>query len=135
MIDRITKEQRSKNMAAIKGWDTKPEMYVRRFFHKHGLRYRLYVKSLPGKPDIVLKKYKTVVFVHGCFWHGHGCKKSTLPKTNKKFWSLKIKGNIQRDKKNIQLLSDKGWKIIVIWECEINDNILKKYLDEIKSNV
>ncbi len=105
-------------MAAIRGKDTKPEMTVRKFLHRRGFRYRLHVKDLPGKPDIVIPKFRTVVFVHGCFWHRHkGCKNAVLPKTNPDFWEKKLKGNVKRDRKNLEALRNMGWRIVVVWEC------------------
>jgi DNA mismatch endonuclease, patch repair protein len=116
-------------MSRIPSKNTKPEMLVRRFLYTHGFRYRLHLKGLPGKPDIVLSKYKTIIFVHGCFWHGHqNCKKSLLPKTRKEWWLNKIETNIQRDKKNINLLVANGWKVEVIWQCELAKNKYKKKL-------
>src|SRR6187200_2689282 len=120
MADVHTKEQRSYNMSRIKGKDTKPEMLVRRFLHAKGFRYKLHDKSLPGKPDIVLPKHKTVIFVHGCFWHGHeGCKYYVVPKTRTEWWLDKINGNVANDLKKEKVLVDAGWRIIRIWECEV----------------
>ena len=120
MADIKSKEERSRNMAAIKGKDTKPEMIVRKYIFSKGLRYRIHVKSLPGNPDIVLPKYKTVVFINGCFWHGHdACKYFRLPKSNIEFWDTKIKNNKNRDIINEERLKEAGWKVIRIWECEI----------------
>jgi len=119
MADIVDKETRSRMMSGIRGKDTKPEMIVRRALHKAGYRYRLHVKDLPGKPDIVLPKYKTVIFVHGCFWHHHDCKNSKWPKTREEFWRKKIEGNVARDKKAYAELEKLGWKVIVIWECQI----------------
>ncbi len=111
---------RSYNMRQIKGKNTKPEMVVRKFLFSKGYRYRLHVKTLPGKPDIVLPKYKTVIFVHGCFWHGHeGCKYFVVPKTRTDFWLNKINTNRRNDEKAMTLLKKAGWKIIIIWECEL----------------
>jgi DNA mismatch endonuclease (patch repair protein) len=122
-MDVHTKEIRSKNMAAIKGKDTKPEMLVRRFLHANGFRYKLHDKSLPGKPDIVLPKYKTVIFIHGCFWHGHkDCKYFVIPKTRTEWWLNKINGNIDNDAKAIKALKKEGWRIITIWECDLKAN-------------
>ncbi len=120
MADRMTKEQRHKCMSRIKGKDTKPELIVRRHLHAHGYRYRINVKRLPGTPDIVLRKYKTVIFINGCFWHGHeGCKYFVMPKSNTPFWAKKIERNKQRDiEKRIQL-RHLGWHTIIIWECEL----------------
>jgi len=107
-------------MSQIKGKNTKPEMLVRKFLHAHGYRYKLHDKSLPGKPDIVLPKYKTVIFVHGCFWHGHkDCKYFVIPKTRTDWWVNKINGNIANDNKASQALKKEGWKIITIWECNL----------------
>lgn len=120
MADVMTPEQRSRCMAAVKGKDTKPEMIVRKYLFSRGLRYRVNDRKLPGSPDIVLKKYKTVVFVDGCFWHGHeDCKYFRLPKSNVDFWRHKITVNIARDHVNNVDLKQAGWRVIRIWECEI----------------
>ena len=120
MADVHSKEIRSKNMAAIKGKNTKPEMLVRKFLHANGYRYKLHDKSLPGKPDIVLPKYKTVIFVHGCFWHGHeNCKYYVVPKTRTEWWLNKINGNIANDTKALKALKKDGWKIIILWTCNL----------------
>ena len=122
MADVKTPEQRSRNMAAIKGKDTKPEMIVRKYLFSRGLRFRVQVRKLPGKPDIVLPKYKTAIFVNGCFWHGHeGCKYFRLPKSNVEFWKEKIERNIERDKESMQTLFDLGWKVVRVWECELRN--------------
>ena len=120
-------KSRSKNMSAIKSKNTKPEIIVRKFLHSKGYRFRIHRKDLPGSPDIVLPKYKTVVFVHGCFWHRHeGCKYKTMPKTRKEFWENKFNQNIKRDKNNFKELEKLNWKVFVIWECQIKnlENIL-----------
>jgi len=118
---------RSKNMSAIRGKDTKPEMLVRRFLHSEGLRYRLHQKGLPGKPDLVFRRFQTVVFVHGCFWHRHkGCKNSIMPKNNRDFWKKKLESNVKRDYKNRTALTSAGWRVLVIWECEIDEKALDK---------
>jgi len=120
MADVHTKEQRSYNMSRIRSKDTKPELLVRKFLFSKGFRYRLHVKALPGKPDIVLPKYKTVIFIHGCFWHGHeNCKYFVVPKTKPEWWLNKISGNIANDKKAGKNLLSAGWNIIAIWECEL----------------
>ena len=120
MADVMTPEQRSRCMAAVKGKDTKPEMIVRKYLFSRGLRFRVQVRKLPGTPDIVLPKYKTVIFVNGCFWHGHkGCKYFRLPKSNVDFWQTKITRNIERDAETEAELAAMGWKVIRIWECEI----------------
>ena len=122
MTDIKTPEQRSRNMAAIKGKDTKPEMIVRKYLFSRGLRFRVQVRKLPGTPDIVLPKYRTAIFVNGCFWHGHeGCKYFRLPKSNVEFWKEKIERNIERDRESMQALLDLGWKVIRVWECELRN--------------
>ena len=120
MADKMTKEQRHRCMSRIKGRDTKPEMLVRRYLHSRGYRYRVNVRRLPGTPDIVLRKYKTAIFINGCFWHGHeGCKYFVLPKSNSQFWQRKIDRNKKRDiEKRIQLRR-LGWHTIIIWECQL----------------
>ena len=126
-------EIRSYNMSRIRSKDTKPEMMVRKFLHAQGFRYNLHGKYkgiiLPGKPDIVLPKYKTVIFVHGCFWHGHeGCKYFKIPETRTDWWKAKIERNIETDRNSKQKLSDAGWKILTIWQCELHkDKILVNY--------
>ena len=127
-------EQRSRNMSAIKSKNTKPEIKVRKVLHSMGYRFRLHSKDLPGSPDIVLPKYKTVIFVHGCFWHRHeNCKYASTPKTRQEFWNKKFNENINRDKINQENLSSKGWKIIIVWECEIKNK--KINLEQIFKNV
>ena len=122
MADKHSKETRSYNMSRIRGKNTKPEEIVRKYLFAQGFRYRKNDSRFPGKPDIVLPKYKTVIFVNGCFWHGHeGCRYFVWPKNNASFWRSKINGNIQRDARNVQLLVDRGWKIITIWECELKN--------------
>jgi len=123
MVDVHSKITRSYNMSKIKGKDTKPELIVRKYLHSNGYRYRLHDKRLPGKPDIVLPKYKTVIFIHGCFWHKHkNCKYFVIPKTRTDWWLTKINGNVKKDEKNYSVLKKLGWKIIVIWECELKPN-------------
>lgn len=120
MTDIKTPEERSRNMSAIKSNDTKPEMIVRRYLHGLGYRYGLHNKKLPGRPDIVLRRYKTIIFVNGCFWHGHeNCKYYRLPKSNTDFWQTKIAQNRVRDERDIKELVQLGWHVIVIWECEL----------------
>jgi len=117
-------------MSRIGGRDTKPELLVRSLLHSLGYRFRLQGKDLPGKPDIILPKHKKVIFVHGCFWHGHaGCSRSKRPDTNMEFWNKKIDGNMERDKYNIQRLEDSGWMALTLWTCEIKDQeVLKNML-------
>lgn len=134
MADVHDKETRSYNMSRIKGKDTKPEMLVRKFLHANGFRYRLHVKNLPGKPDIVLPKYKTVIFVHGCFWHGHkGCKKAKLPTTKAEWWKNKIDGNVKNDKKAYKALAEQGWKVAEVWGCTLNSMSREQTLVRLKS--
>lgn len=129
MADVHDKETRSYNMSRIKGKDTKPELLVRKFLHANGYRYRLHLKDLPGKPDIVLPKYKTVIFVHGCFWHGHeGCKYFTIPKTKSEWWKNKIETNAANDTKAMKALKKDGWKIITIWTCELKPKKVEETL-------
>ena len=126
-------EQRSRNMSAIKSKNTKPEITVRKLLHSMWYRFRLHKKDLPGSPDIVLPKYKTVIFVHGCFWHRHqNCKYASDPKTRREFWEKKFKENIERDKKTQEKLKNLGWKTNIVWECEVkNREILIVKLEEI----
>jgi DNA mismatch endonuclease (patch repair protein) len=136
MADVHDKATRSFNMSRIKGKNTKPEMLVRRFLHAQGFRYKLHDKSLPGKPDIVLPKYKTVIFIHGCFWHGHeGCKDFILPKTRAEWWKAKIDRNIFNDERAIQLLNSANWKIIVIWGCELEPQTREKALSDLLQKI
>lgn len=121
MSDIFSFQKRSDIMSKIGGKNTKPEILVRKFLFSKGFRYRINVKTLPGKPDIVLPKYKTVIFINGCFWHGHNCKKGKLPSSNIDFWREKISNNKSRDDKNSDLLIKLGWKVIIIWQCEISN--------------
>jgi DNA mismatch endonuclease (patch repair protein) len=123
-MDVFTKKHRSEIMAKITDKDTKPELVVRKLLHRMGLRFRLHVKELPGKPDIVLPKWKTVIFVHGCFWHGHDCKRGSAkrrPKSNAAYWNPKIDGNVERDAKRAMALSNLGWRCAAVWDCETSD--------------
>ena len=128
-MDQISPEHRSWNMSHIKGKNTKPELLVRSWLHRHGFRFRLHVKNLPGTPDIVLPKYRTVIEVRGCYWHRHhGCKFAYTPKSNVEFWNAKFPENIKRDISTDKTLKESGWRVIVIWECEVKsqlDNKLK----------
>lgn len=124
MTDKLNPEQRYRCMSSIRSTNTKPEVIVRRFLFKEGFRYRLHVKKLPGSPDIALAKYKTVIFINGCFWHGHkGCKKAELPKTRTDWWKKKINTNIKRDQDNHMQLKALGWHIIIIWECQLKTKV------------
>ena len=118
MVDIYTRRRRSEIMARIRSRDTKPEVRVRSVLHRLGYRFRIGRKDLPGKPDIVLAKWKTVVFVHGCFWHGHSCCEGHLPKTNAAYWAPKLLGNRQRDMRAMRALRELGWRCIVVWECQ-----------------
>lgn len=136
MADVHDKQTRSYNMSQIKGKNTKPEILVRKFLFSKGFRFRLHVKDLPGKPDIVLPKYKTIIFINGCFWHGHdNCKYFVIPKTRTDWWLNKIYGNKQKDSENFIQLSQIGWKIVTIFECELKrdklNNTLNRLLDEL----
>jgi DNA mismatch endonuclease (patch repair protein) len=137
-MDNRSKEARSRNMSNIPSKNTKPEETVRKYLFAQGFRYRKNVSKLPGKPDIVLPKYKAVVFVNGCFWHGHeGCKYFVPPKTNTEFWYAKFQYNQERDARNYQKLRDLGWRILIVWECEIRhgdaDKRLEQLIEEIKT--
>lgn len=132
MADVHTPKQRSYNMSRIRGKDTKPEELVRKYLFSQGFRYRKNDSRLPGKPDIVLPKYRTVIFVNGCFWHAHeGCKYFVWPKSNAAFWKKKIESNFLRDKTNLKLLTDMGWRVITIWECELKKGIVHETLAQI----
>jgi len=132
MTDVHDKKTRSYNMSQIRAKDTKPEMTVRKYLHGQGYRYRLHEKKLPGTPDIVLSKYNTVIFVQGCFWHGHdGCKYFVIPKTRTEWWLKKINRNKQLDLENIQKLEADNWKVISIFECELKDGKAEKTLENL----
>ena len=131
MTDRLTPAQRHLVMSHIHGKGTKPELKVRQWLWRHGYRYRLNVKSVPGKPDIVMRKYRTAIFVNGCFWHGHPtcCK---IPSSNQEFWVNKIRRNQERDRHNYQLLHDNGWQVIVIWECQLKPKHIEQTMNEVE---
>jgi len=121
-MDRLTPDRRRWNMSRIRGQNTAPERRVRSLLHHRGFRFSLRRKELPGKPDIVLPRFHTVVFVHGCFWHRHaGCRNAVVPKTRTEFWARKLSGNVERDHQNVEDLKQLGWKILVVWECELDD--------------
>lgn len=124
MTDTFTKEDRSRIMASVKSKDSKAEIAVRSTLHRLGYRFRLHKKELPGKPDIVLPKYRTIIFIHGCFWHRHTCKHATTPKSNIPYWTKKFTRNIERFNQVKAELEAQGWRILVIWECETNDKFL-----------
>lgn len=132
MTDVHSKKTRSYNMSRIRSADTKPEMLVRKFLHANGYRYKLHDKTLPGKPDIVLPKYKTIIFIHGCFWHGHtNCKYFVVPKTRTQWWLDKINRNKANDEKAVKALKKEGWKIITIRECQLKPAKLSKTLSSL----
>lgn len=139
MADNLTKEQRHKNMRNIRGKDTSIELKFRKALYHAGFRYLKNVSGMTGKPDIVLTKYKTVIFIHGCFWHRHtNCKYASTPDTNREYWDKKFQDTIKRDKLEQKILSEAGWNIIVIWECEIKssfDKLLKNTIQKILSNL
>ena len=132
MPDIYSKSKRSQIMSKISGKDTKPEILVRKYLFAKGFRYRINDKRYPGKPDIILPKYKTAIFIHGCFWHGHFCKRGNLPESNREFWENKISNTKIRDKRNKRELEALGWKVIIIWQCEIRSaDLREKKLSEI----
>lgn len=132
MPDHLTPEQRHKCMSRVHSTATKPEMLVRRWLWGHGYRYRLNVTSVPGKPDIVMRKYRTAIFVNGCFWHGHeGCSRFLIPKSNSDFWRTKIEYNKARDQKNYNVLNQAGWQVIVVWECQLRKNLLENTMQKV----
>lgn len=136
MADVHSSETRSYNMSRIKGKDTRPEELVRKYLFSKGFRYRKNDKRLPGKPDIVLPKYHTCIFVNGCFWHGHaGCKYFVWPKNNEEFWRSKIIGNIERDRKQYKELEALGWKVLVVWECELKKSVKNETLEKLVSKL
>ncbi len=136
MTDTVSKKQRSWNMSRIKGKDTKPELHLRSLLHKDGFRFRIHDVRLPGKPDIVLPRYKTVIFVNGCFWHRHkGCKYAYKPKSRQDFWQEKFRKTVLRDQKKIKELKQLDWKVIVVWECELKNDLnqlLERLIPDIK---
>ena len=136
MSDVHTPEKRSYNMSRIRSRDTKPEMLVRRYLHRQGLRFRLHVKELPGKPDIVLPRYKTVIFIHGCFWHGHeGCRYFVVPATRTEWWLAKINRNQELDRQNMAKLQSKGWSVLEVFECELKPARREETLSSTLKNV
>ncbi len=119
--DPLTKSERSERMSRVRGIDTKPEMLVRRLVHRLGYRYRLHVQGLPGRPDMVFRPRRKVIFVHGCFWHQHGCRQYRMPKSRKSFWVPKLRTNVERDLAVQTDLRNSGWDVLVIWECELRE--------------
>lgn len=135
-MDNHTKAVRSYNMSRIRSTNSKPEELVRKYLFSKGLRYRKNVKEFPGKPDIVLSKYKTVIFVNGCFWHGHkDCRYFVMPKSNCEYWEKKITGNIERDNQVYQQLSEMGWNVLVVWECGLKKDVQKNTLEYLYYNI
>ena len=123
MVDTLTKEKRSWNMSRITSRNTKPEILLRSLLHREGFRFRLHDKRLPGKPDIVLPRHRTVIFVNGCFWHRHSnCKYAYTPRSRQEFWLNKFQGTVQRDREKQKMLADLGWQVLVVWECELKRN-------------
>ncbi|WP_281670784.1 very short patch repair endonuclease [Rikenella microfusus] len=136
MTDTVSKQKRSEIMSHVTGKETKPEIIVRKYLFAHGLRYRKNAKNLPGTPDIVFPKYKTVVFVNGCFWHGHeGCKYAHLPSTNLSYWVKKIAANLERDERKKRELKELGYKVLVIWQCQLKITVREKNLEELYNDI
>ena len=135
-MDIFTKQKRSNIMSKVSSKDTKPEVLTRRYLFSKGFRYKKNVKDMPGQPDIVLPKYKTVIFIHGCFWHSHeDCEAAKLPSSNIDYWTKKTSSNIQRDKENTILLKAQKWNVIVVWECELKKRNLDKRLDLLVADI
>lgn len=136
-MDIWSKQKRSEVMSKIRGKNTKPEIILRSQLFKQGFRFRIHKKTLPGKPDIVLERYKTAIFVHGCFWHYHkGCREGRIPSANSKYWREKLLKNVEKDKMHIRELEELGWKVIIVWECEIEKKLeqtVEKVVCEIKN--
>ena len=133
MTDKMTPEQRHLCMSHIHSRNTKPELKVRKWLWNHGYHYRLNVKGVPGKPDIVMRHYRTAIFVNGCFWHGHeGCGKFKMPQANVEFWEAKIKRNKERDRQNYQILKENGWQVLVLWECQLTKKLLETTMQQVE---
>jgi DNA mismatch endonuclease, patch repair protein len=136
MAEKLSKSARSANMSKIKAKDTKPELLVRKYLHAGGFRYRIHVKNLPGKPDIILSRYKTIIFINGCFWHGHdNCNRSSIPKTRTQWWANKIEKNKVNDRRVKEELEDLGWKVIVVWTCRLGPSILPLTLNDLREQI
>ena len=135
MADNHSKEVRSRNMSHIRSTNSKPEESVRKYLFSHGFRYRKNVKTLPGKPDIVLSKYKTVIFVNGCFWHKHDCPRFVWPSSNTDYWIPKIQRNVERDQRNMDSLKETGWNVIIVWECELKKAVAEERLSRLCAEI
>ena len=135
MADNHSKEVRSMNMSHIRSKNSKPEEIVRKYLFSKGFRYRKNVKTLPGCPDIVLPKYKTVIFVNGCFWHKHDCTRFVWPSSNEEYWRPKIIGNVERDKRNIAELQQLGWNVLTVWECELKKKVIDTTLEQLEKRL
>ena len=135
MADNHTALIRSKNMSHIRSTNTKPEERVRKYLFAHGLRYRKNVRTMPGCPDIVLAKYKSVIFVNGCFWHHHYCDRFVWPSTNQEYWEKKINSNTERDKKNVAVLQEQGWRVHIIWECQLKKAVAEANLKALYNSI
>lgn len=138
MADTLTSERRSWNMSRIKGRDTSPELRLRSLLHRAGFRFRLHAKQLPGRPDVILPKYRTAIFVHGCYWHRHpGCRNATIPSTRREFWLEKFNRNVIRDTRDQAELEAIGWSILVVWECELEadaEGVVRRLTDELRGD-
>ena len=135
MADNHSKEVRSMNMSHIRSKNSKPEEIVRKYLFSKGFRYRKNVKTLPGCPDIVLPRYKTVIFVNGCFWHKHDCPRFVWPSTNEEYWRPKIMGNVERDKRNLAELQQLGWTVLTVWECELKKKVIDATLEQLEKRL
>lgn len=136
VVDKFNKQTRSQIMSCIRGKDTKPEILVRKYLFSRGLRFRKNDKRYPGSPDIVLPKYNTIVFVHGCFWHLHeGCKYARMPKSNVDFWEKKLYGNRERDERNEKALEEMGWHVLIVWECQLKKDKRERTLEELYNQI
>ena len=135
MTDNHSKEVRSRNMSHIRSTNSKPEEIVRKYLFSRGFRYRKNVRTLPGCPDIVLPKYKTVIFVNGCFWHKHDCPRFVWPSSNEDYWRPKILRNVERDQKNAETLKNLGWRIITVWECELKKKVAEQTLEKLAEEI
>ncbi|WP_183097108.1 very short patch repair endonuclease [Mesorhizobium sp. YM1C-6-2] len=136
MADTLTSERRSWNMSRIRGRDTAPEMLLRSLLHRAGFRFRLHARQLPGRPDVVLPRYRTAIFVHGCFWHRHpGCRNATTPTTRREFWQEKFDGNVSRDARNRIALEAAGWTVLTVWECKLKadaESVVRRLTNELR---